>query len=330
MRRREFVTLLGGSVFARSLTARAQQPEQLRRIGVLSLLAETDAEAQAQDIAFRKRLGELGWINGGNVRVDHRWGDGNVDRVRLVAKELVGLSPDVLVSITTPATAALQAETKTVPIVFAMVSDPIGSGFIASFAKPGGNITGFINIEASLSGKWLELLHEIAPSVSHVAMLFNPQTEPYARYYLETFRSAAAVLPVEAVEAPIHNAAEIEAVITKLGGESGAGLIVMPGTFTYVHRELICALANRYRLPVIYPFRYFIPSGGLLSYGIDSYDLLRGAASYVDRILMGAKPSELPVQLPTKFEMVINLKAARALGLTIPQSVLSLADELVE
>ena len=191
MRRREFITLLGGSALGWSIAARAQQPDQLRRIGVLSLAAETDVESQAEDTAFRKRLDELGWINGRNVHVDYRWGAGNVSRVQLFAKELVGLNPDVLVGITTPATAALQAETKTIPIVFAMVSDPIGSGFVASFPKPGGNITGFINIEASLSGKWLELMHKIGPSASRVAMLFNPQTAPYARYYLDTFRSAA-------------------------------------------------------------------------------------------------------------------------------------------
>jgi putative tryptophan/tyrosine transport system substrate-binding protein len=331
MRRREFIALLGSSsAFVWPLAARAQQADQLRRVGVLSLFAETDVESQAEDSAFRKRLDELGWVNGRNVRVDYRWGAGNVERVQSFAKELVGLNPDVLVAISTPATAALQAQTKTVPIVFAMVSDPIGSGFVASFAKPGGNITGFINIEASLSGKWLELMHRIAPSVSRVAMLFNPQTAPYARYYLDTFRSAAAALPVEAIEAPVHNAAEIEAVITKLGRESGAGLIVMPETSMVLNREAICALANRYRLPAIYPFRFFIPSGALLSYGIDAPDLLRGAASYVDRILRGAKANELPVQLPTKFEMVINLKTAKTIGLSLPQSLLVEADEVIE
>jgi putative ABC transport system substrate-binding protein len=212
-----------------------------------------------------------------------------------------------------------------VPIVFAQVSDPLGSGFVASFARPGGNITGFINIEASLSGKWLELMHEIAPSVSRVALLFNPQTEPYARYYLDTFHAGAAALSVMAIEAPFHDAVEIESVMKNLGSNSDAGLVVMPGTSALVHRELICALAERYRLPAIYPFRMFISSGGLLSYGIDSRDLLRGAASYVDRILRGAKANELPVQLPTKFEMV-----AKAVGLSLPQSLLVVADEVIE
>jgi ABC-type uncharacterized transport system substrate-binding protein len=330
MRRRKFIMLLGGSVFAWPLAAPAQQPEQLRRIGVLNLLAETDAEAQAQDAAFRKRLTDLGWVDGRNIRVDYRWGAGSVDRVRLFAKELVGLNPDVLVGITTPATAALQSETKTVPIVFAMVSDPLGSGFVASFAKPGGNITGFVNIEASLSGKWLELMHLIAPSVSRVALLFNPKTEPYARYYLETFHAGAAALSVTAIEAPFHDAVEIESVMTNLGSNSDAGLVVMPGTGTSVHRELICALAARLRLPTIYPFRYFISSGGLLSYGIDSRDPLRGAASYVDRILHGATPRELPVQLPTKFELVINRKTAETLGITIPDGLLATADEVID
>ena len=206
MRRRDLVALLGSTAIAWPLVARAQQPSQMRRIGVLSLLAETDAEAQAQDAAFRKGLTDLGWVDGRNIRVDYRWGALNVGRVQLFAKELVGLNPDVLVSITTPATAALQSETKTVPIVFAQVSDPLGSGFVASFARPGGNITGFVNIEASLSGKWLELMHRIAPSVSRVAMLFNPQSEPYARYYLETFRAGAAALSVTAIEAPFHDA----------------------------------------------------------------------------------------------------------------------------
>jgi ABC-type uncharacterized transport system substrate-binding protein len=329
MRRRDFLSVIAGAT-AWPLAARSQQSEQLRRIGFLQLLAETDVESQAQATVFRKRLAELGWTDGRNIRVDYRWGAGNVARVQMFAKELVGLNPDVLVGVTTPSTAALQSETKTVPIVFAMVSDPLGSGFVASFARPGGNITGFVNIEASLSGKWLELMHRIAPSVSRVAMLFNPQSEPYARYYLEPFRAGAAALSVTAIEAPFHDAVEIESVMTNLGSNSDAGLVVMPGTSTAVHRELICALAARLRLPTIYPFRLFIPSGGLLSYGIDSLDLLRGAASYVDRILRGAKPSDLPVQLPTKFEMVINLKAANALGLSLPHSLLVEADEVIE
>jgi len=329
MKRRQFLALLGGAL-ALPRFARAQTPGATRRIGMLSSLAETDAEGQAWDAAFRKKLDELGWVDGRTVHIDSRWGAGSVERLQLFAKELVGLGPEVLVGITTPATAALQQETHTIPIVFSVVSDPVGSGFVASLAKPGGNITGFIDIEGSLGGKWLELMHEIAPSVARAGFLFNSQTAPYARYYLDAFRSAAATLKIEPMEMPFHSAAEIEAVMAKLGRESGAGLIVMPDTSTVVNRDAIISLANRDRLPVVYPFRLFAAAGGLLSYGIDLADLLRGAATYVDRILRGAKPSELPVQLPTKFEMIINQKTAKALGLTVPQSLLVSADELIE
>ena len=330
MRRRDFITLASGAAVACPLTVRAQQSERVRRIGLLNSLAETDAEPQAWYAAFRKRLDELGWVDGRNIQLDYRWGNGSVERMQQFAKELVQLNPDVLVGITTPATAALRNETHTIPIVFAIVNDPVGSGFVASLAKPGGNITGFANIEASLSGKWLELLHEIAPSVSRVGFLFNPRTAPFAPYYLDTFRSVTSTLKIEAIEAPVQSTAEVEAVMTKLGRESGAGLIVMPDTFTYANRETIISIANRDRLPAIYPFRVFAVAGGLLSYGIDLANSLRGAAMYVDRILRGAKPNELPSQLPTKFEMVINLKTAKALGLSIPDRLLITADEVIE
>jgi putative tryptophan/tyrosine transport system substrate-binding protein len=330
MKRRGFITLLGGAAVAWPMASRAQQPDRMRRIGVLSALAETDSEAQAWDAAFRKRLVELGWIDGRNIHIDYRWGGGSVDRVRMFAKELVQLNPDVLVALTTPATAALQAETQTIPIVFAMVSDPVGSGFVASLANPGGNITGFINIEGSLSGKWLELMREIAPQVSRIGFLFNPQTAPFARYYLDTFRSAAPTLKFEPIEAPFHTAAEVEAVMAKLGGEAGTGLVVMSDTSTFVYREAIISLADRYRLPTIYPYRVFVAEGGLMSYGIVVADLLRGAASYIDRILRGEKPNELAVQQPTKFELVVNLKTAKALGMKISESFLLRADEVIE
>jgi len=329
MRRREFITLIGAAA-GLPLAARAQQGDQLRRIGVLSLAAETDPEGQSWDTAFRKRLDELGWVDGRNVHIDYRWGAGSVERLQVFAKELVRLNPEVLLAVTTPATAALQRETHTIPIVFATVSDPIGSGFVASLANPGGNITGFINIEASLSGKWLELMHEVAPHVSRVGIMFNPNTAPYAKYYVETFQSAASALAVKPIEAPVHSAAEVEAVMTKLGGETGSGLVVMPDTSTVIYRQTIISLADRYHLPTIYPFRVFVGDSGLMSYGIDSADLLRGAASYIDRILKGAKPNELAVQLPTKFELVINLKTAKALGLTVPPTLLATADEVIE
>ncbi len=330
MRRRKFIALLGGVAATWPLPLGAQQSEQLRRIGVLNSMARTDLVGQDWDAAFHKRLVELGWIDGRNVHLDYRWGDGSVDRMQMLAKELVGLNPEVLVSMTTPATAALQEQTHTIPIVFAAVSDPLGSGFATSLAKPGGNITGFIDIEASLSGKWLELMREIAPSVWRVAFLFNPQTAPFARYYLDPFRSAAAALKIEPIEASVHSVAEVEAVMTKLGREGGAGVIVMPEASMGGYFETIRSLADRYRLPAIYALRIHVESGGLMSYGIDYPNLLRGAATYVDRILRGAKPEELPVQLPTKFELVINLKAAKALGLTVPQSLLVAADEVIE
>jgi putative ABC transport system substrate-binding protein len=330
MRRREFITLLGGTVATWPLAAGAQQSERTRRIGVLSSLAETDVEAQAWDTAFRKRLAELGWIEGRNVRIDYRWAAGSVDRMRLFASELVQLNPDALVSIGTPATAALQAETRTIPIVFAWVSDPIGSGFVSSLAHPGGNITGFLNIEASVVGKWLTLMREIAPQVSRIGFLYNPQTAPFARYYLDTFRAASSTLAIEAIDAPVRSTEEVEAFMTKLADEAGAGLFVMSDTSMVVYRKTIYSAAERYRLPTIYPYRVFAAEGGLMSYGVDVIDLLRGAASYIDRILRGEKPNELAVQQPTRFELVVNAKTAKMLGLTIPTSMLVAAHEVIE
>jgi putative ABC transport system substrate-binding protein len=330
MKRREFITLIGGAAAAWPLAARAQQDDRARRVGILNLLGETNPEAQLWDTAFRKRLDDLGWVDGRNIRLDYRWASGNVERLQFFAKELVALNPDLLVAISTPATAALQRETKTIPIVFTVVSDPVGSGFVASLPNPGGNITGFINIEASLSGKWLDLMREVAPRVSHIGVMFNPTTAPYARYYVDTFRSAASALSVEPIEAAVHSTTEVEAVMTKLGGAPDSGLVVIPDTSMVIYRETIISLAERYHLPTIYPFRLFVAGGGLISYGIDIPDLLRGAATYVDRILRGAKPNELPVQLPTKFELIVNLKTAKSLGLTIPESFLQRADEVIE
>jgi putative ABC transport system substrate-binding protein len=312
------------------LAAHAQQREGVRRVGVLSPFAETDVEARAWNSAFRKRLDELGYTQGRNIQIDYRWGAGNPDRVQLFAKELVQLNPEVLIALSTAATAALQRETRTIPIVFAIVTDPIGSGFVASLSRPGGNITGFINIEPTLIGKWLGLLREITPQVSRVACMLNPNTAPYAQSYLETFRSIAATLAVEPIEAIVHSTTEIEAAMAMLGSEAGAGLVVMPDPFMQGNRATIISLAARYRLPAVYPFRFFVTAGGLMSYGVDLADSLRGAASYVDRIFRGAKPDELPVQLPTKFELIINLKTARALGLEIPPTFLARADEVIE
>jgi putative tryptophan/tyrosine transport system substrate-binding protein len=275
MRRRDFITLVGGVAVGWPLAAHAQQPERVRRIGVLNGFAETDAEIQSWDAAFRQRLDELGWIDGRNIHMDYRWGAGSVDRTQVLAKELVRLNPDVILAVGTPATAALQAETHTIAIVIATVSDPVGSGFVASLANPGGNITGFINFEASLSGKWLELMREIAPQVSRVGFLFNPRTAPYARYYLDTFRSAASALSFEPIEAAVHSTAEVEAAMTKLGREAGAGLVVMSDTSMTTYRETIISLADRFRLPTIYPYRYFVTDGGLMSYGINTVGVRR-------------------------------------------------------
>jgi len=331
MQRRKFITLLGcAAAGAWPLGARAQQDDRARRVGILNLFGETDPEAQLWDTAFRKRLNDLGWVVGRNIRLDYRWAAGNVERLQFFAKELVALKPDLLVAVTTPATAALQRETKTIPIVFAAVSDPVGSGFVASLPNPGGNITGFINIEASLSGKWLDLMGEVAPRVSHIGVMFNPTTAPYARYYVDTFQSAASAHSVEPIEAAVHSTTEVEAVMTKLGGVPDSGLVVIPDISMVIYRETIISLAERYHLPTIYPFRLFVAGGGLISYGIDTPDLLRGAATYVDRILRGVKPNELPVQLPTKFELIINLRTAKAFGLTVSPSLLARADEVIE
>jgi len=330
MRRRDFISLIGGTVAAWPVVARGQQGEQVRRVGVLNLLAESDPQLRTWDTAFRQRLNELGWVDGRNIHIDYRWTGGDLDRLRVFAKELVGLNPDVLLGVTTPPTAALQSETRTIPIVFTVVSDPIGSGFVTSLSKPGGNITGFVNIEGSVAGKWVELMHEVGPDVSRVGVLYNPDTAPYAKYYVEAFRTAASALSIAPVEAPVHSAAEIEAFMTKLGGETGFGLVVIPDTFNVVNRQTVIALAERYRLPAIYPFGFFVSEGGLMSYGIDNLELFRGAATYIDRILKGAKPSELAVQLPTKFELVVNLKTAKRLGVSFPQTVIARADEVIE
>jgi putative ABC transport system substrate-binding protein len=330
MRRRDFISLAGSAAVTWPIVAHAQQPERMRRIGVLSSLAEADTEAQAWDAAFRKRLVELGWIDGRSVHIDYRWAAGSVDRMRLFARELVQLNPDALVTISTPATAAMQAETRTIPIVFAWVSDPVGSGFVSSLPHPGGNITGFLNIEASVVGKWLSLMREIAPQVSRIGFLYNPQTAPYAQYYLDTFRAASQTLAIEAIDGPVHSTEDVEAFMTKLGGEAGAGLFVMSDTSMIVYRKAIYSFAARYHVPTIYPYLVFAAEGGLMSYGVVVTDLLRGAASYIDRILRGEKPNELPVQQPTRFVLVINVKTAKTLGLAVPTSMIVAAEEVIE
>jgi putative tryptophan/tyrosine transport system substrate-binding protein len=331
IRRREFIAGLG-SAAAWPLMARAQQGDRMRRIGVLMAYDESDPDAKSWLSRFTQGLAELGWTDGGNLRMDRRWTDAsNSDRMRMFAKELVDLQPDVILVSGTPGTAALQRETRTIPIVFVPVADPVGSGFVAGLPRPGGNITGFISYEASLAGKWLELLTEIAPAVKRVAAIFNPDTAAANRsYYLPSFEAAARSLKVEPITALVHSDAEIETVITSLGREPGGGLVLMPDSFLVVHRAPIILLAAQYNVPAIFNFIGFVKDGGLLSYGPDNYDLFRRAASYIDRILRGAKPADLPVELPVKFEMALNAKTAKALGLSVPQSILVRADEVIE
>jgi putative tryptophan/tyrosine transport system substrate-binding protein len=331
MKRREFITLLGGAAATVPLAARAQQDDRVRRIAVLMGYGENDADGKAQLSGFSQGLADLGWADGRNLRMDIRWTAGNLDQARLFAKELIGLQPDVILAHTTPGTAALQRETRTIPIVFVTVSDPVGSGFVASLARSGGNITGFINLEPSMGGKWLELLLEIAPGLKRVTAIFNPGTAPYIEsYYLPAFQAAARSFNVTSIIAPIHNDAEIQSVIASLGREPRNGLLLPPDSFTFVHRAPIISLAAQNQVPAVYAVRGFVRDGGLLSYGADEADLLRRAAPYVDRILKGEKPTELAVQVPTKFEMAANAKTAKALGLDVPPSFYWRADEVIE
>jgi putative tryptophan/tyrosine transport system substrate-binding protein len=329
VRRREFITLLGGAA-AWPLAARAQQPAQMRRIGVLMMYAESNAQGQAFVAAFREALGKLGWREGHNVRIDYRWATSDLESIQRFAKDLVALQPDLILSSSTPTTASLLQQTRTIPIIFANIVDPVGSGFVASLPRPGGNVTGFLNFEFSMGGKWLELLKEIAPRVTRVAAVFNPAAAPYAEIYLSHFKAAAQSFGVEAVVAPVRNMSELEAVIASQVREPNGGLIPMPDGFMVAHRAEITSLAARYKLPAVYFFRAFPEAGGLLSYGNDIPDNYRRAATYVDRILKGEKPSGLPVQFPVKFELVINLKAAKELGLDVPLHLQQRADEVIE
>src|SRR5262245_30865694 len=331
IRRREFVVTLGGAAAVWPLAARAQQSERVRRIGVLMPLAADDPLGQARIAALREGLEKLGWTEGRNIRIDTRWTTtGDVESIHRFAKELVALQPDLIVTQSTPITATMLQETRTIPIVFALVADPIGSGFVASFPRPGGNVTGFVTMEPAMAGKWLELLKEIAPRVDRVAFVFNPATATYFEYWLKPFKATAASFGVEAITAPVRDMSELESVIGAQAREPNGGLIVMPDTFTDAHRVEITSLAARYRLPAVYPYRQFTAVGGLLSYGDDLIDNFRRAPTYVDRILKGARPSELPVQAPVKFELVINLKAAKALSLDVPPHLQQRADEVIE
>jgi putative tryptophan/tyrosine transport system substrate-binding protein len=330
MKRRAFITLLGGAATAWPLATRAQQTDRMRRIGVLIGYAESDPEAQAWIAAFRAEFQKLGWTEGRNIRIEVRWATPDVESIQRFAKELVALQPDLILSNNTPTTAALLQQTRTIPIIFTFAPDPVGSGFVASFPRPGGNVTGFTNIEASMAGKWVELLKEIAPRVNRIAFLFNPATATHFEYFLNPFSAAATSFAVEAIIAPVRDPSELESVIAAQALAPDGGFVVVPDSFMAAHRAKITSLAAHYRIPAITPWRFNTEIGGLLSYGIDLTDNFRRAATYADRILKGAKPSELPVQAPVKFELVINLKTAKALGLDVPLHLQQRADEVIE
>ena len=330
LNRRNFITLLGGAAAAWPLAVRAQQPERMRRIGVLMGQAESDPDAKARLAGFRQGLESLGWSEGRNAHLDVRFAPAGA-RAQDLAKELIALEPEVILSQATPLTAALQRETKVIPIVFVIVADPIGSGFVANLAHPGGNLTGLLLIEASITGKWLAMLKDIAPHIARAALVVNPSTAPFYPYYLNAGKAAAQSLAIELVLNPIENdAADIERSIEFFARIPRGALVLPPDVTTTVHRSLIIALAARHRLPAVYSDRLFVAAGGLLCYSTNRVDQFRQAASYVDRILHGARPADLPVQTPTKFETAINLKTAKALGLTVPPRLLIAADKVIE
>jgi putative ABC transport system substrate-binding protein len=328
MRRRKFITLLGGAA-AWPLVAGAQQTDRVRRVGALGALAADDPEGQARLAAFREGLQQFGWIDGRNVRIDSRWGAGDADDIRKNAKELVGLAPDVILATGSAAMGPLQQLTRTVPVVFVLVPDPVGAGYIDSLAHPGGNATGFTIFEFAIGAKWLELLKEIVPGLKRAAVLRDPAISSGLGLF-GAIQSAAPSLGLEVSAVNVRDAGEIERAVSSFARSPNGGLIVTPSALAGVHRKLIIALAAQHKLPAIYYERYYVKDGGLISYGADFHDQFRSAASYVDRILKGEKPADLPVQAPTKYQLVINLKTAKALGLTVPPSLLARADEVIE
>jgi putative ABC transport system substrate-binding protein len=329
MRRREFISLVGSAAVAWPLAARAQQPYRMRRMGVLLGNAENH-ETQSWVAALREELGKLGWKEGRNIEIDIRWAAADVASMKRFAKELVALQPDLILTQSTPAAGAMLEQTHTIPVVFVLVADPVGSGYVASLPRPGGNATGFTPIVSSLGGKWVELLKEVAPRLARVTLLFNPPTATFIQAYLSPFKAAAASVGVEAIVAPVNGVPELQSQVTTQAREPNSGLVVIPDTFTQAHLAEIAALAARYRVPAVYWSRSFPEIGGLVSYGPYLVDEFRRAASYLDRILKGEKPSDLPVQAPVKFELVINLKTAKAFGLEVPATLLARADDVIE
>jgi putative ABC transport system substrate-binding protein len=331
MRRREFIALLSGVAVGQPLSVSAQQAGRIRRIGYLSSAAETDPQAGPFLAAFDEGLRKLGWIDGNNIKIEVRWAAADLGRMTALAKELVSLQPDLIVSQATPVTAALQRETKSIPIVFVVVSDPVGSGFVSSLSRPGGNMTGFVNLEASMASKWIELLKQVSPAITRTAVIFNPDTAPHA-YYESAIVPAAKSQSVEPIEMPVRSVAEIDRSLDEFNRSPNGSIVILPDVFTSL-REIfgrVIAIAARDRIPAVYPYNYMARAGGLMSYGTENADLFRRAADYVDRILKGAVPAELPVQLPTKFEFVVNVKSAGQQGLDIPLKLKTFADEIIE
>jgi len=329
MRRRGFITLIAGAAAGWPVAARGQQAEQIRRIGVLMSVAADDPRWKALLAGLRDGLARLGWIEGSTIHIDYRFAGGDPDQFSVLAKELVALHPEVIFAQSTPVTAALQRETHAIAIVFVEVSDPIGSGFIASLAHPGGNLTGIIQYEPGIAGKWLAMLKEIAPNIARVALLANPKGTAYD-YFLQNATAAASSLGIEIISSPVDNVADIERSISSLARQDNSGLLCPPETFITAHRNLVIALAAKHRLPAVYAWRYFVTDGGLMSYGIDLVDVYQQSATYVDHILRGANPADLPVQSPTRYETALNLKTAKALGFSVPASLLVRADEVIE
>ena len=331
MRRRDFIGIVSAAAVVWPLATRAQQSERIRRVATLTGLASEDAQTKLRIDAFLQELQKLGWEEGRNIRFDYRWATSDLEMIKRSAKELIALQPDLILTSSTPSTASLLQQTQTIPIIFANIIDPVASGFVASLSRPGGNATGYVILEPSMASKWPELLMEIAPRVTRIAIVYNPATTtPFVEAFLTPFKAAAASFGVDAVVAPVKNLSELESVVAAQASEPNAGLIAMPDTFLVGHRVEVTSLAARYRLPALYHYRAFTEVGGLMSYGNAPIDNYRRSATYVDRILKGEKPNELPVQVPVKYELVINMKVAKALGLTVPQTLLVAADEVIE
>jgi putative ABC transport system substrate-binding protein len=328
--RREFIALLGGTVATWPLGIHAQQSERVRRVGLLLGIAENDPEARSRVKAFQQGLRDLGWVEGRNIQIDYRFAASDPNRIKNYIAELLNATPDVIVGNSTPVISALRQATTTIPIVFAVVNDPVGQGFISSLARPGGNVTGFTFIEFSMVGKWIEMLKDVSPDLFRVALMFNPETAPYYDVYLRSFESTPRSVPIEVKAAPVRSPGDIEDVIATLGQQQGSGLIAPADPFVVVRRETIIKSAEKHRVPAIYTYKQFVLEGGLMSYGPDTTDIFRRASSYVDRILRGTNPAELPAQAPIKFELAINLKVAKSMGLKVQDSFVLLADEVIE